>query len=161
MTGFARRTAAGLGERVRNVARFGRWGVLPHYIFFLVVLLTLVLTTALPLNRMMIERRREAELRAQIAEIRSDSQRLHREIDNLNDPAVVEAQARSRLGLVRPGETPLVAVEGPLPAPGSAPAAKKPTPQPNPKPTVVGAKPATSPSPTRAAPAASPTPTKR
>lgn len=115
-------------SRTRDMARFGRWGVLPHYIFVVVVVLTLVFATALPFRRMMTERHREAEIRRQVDQTRADSARLQAEIDRLTDPMVVEQQARERLGLVRQGETPLVAVDGDLPDPASGPPPKKPTP---------------------------------
>lgn len=137
MFGHAGRAANGAGRRIRDVAKFGRWGVLPHFIFAVVVALTLVFATALPLKRMMTERNRESELRHQVEQTRAESARLQSEIENLTDPAVVEQQARERLGLVRPGETPLVGVDGGLPDPAAGPAPKKPKPTPAAAPSAV------------------------
>ncbi|RIK09556.1 MAG: hypothetical protein DCC49_05880 [Acidobacteria bacterium] len=151
MRGFASRVMREAGSRIGHVARFGRWGVLPHYLFTIVVVLTLMFATVLPIKRLLAEGEREAEIRREIEAVRANSMELSQKIDELNDPAVIESQARSRLGLVRSGETPLIVTEGPLPDP--APPSAKPKPKPNPKPP---AKTAT-PKPT-STPKASPTP---
>lgn len=139
---FLIRPFAAFGRRLRDIALFGRWGILPHYIFGIVIVLTLVFSTALPVRRMVEERRHEAAIRRQVAETRAGSAQLQADIDRLSDPTVVEEQARVRLGLVRAGETPLVVVDGPLPVPGSTSAPKKkaaapPVPAPSPKPSPV------------------------
>lgn len=139
------------GSRIGHVARFGRWGVLPHYLFTIVVVLTLLFATVLPIKRLLVEGEREAEVRREIEVVRASSMELSQKIDELNEPAVIESQARSRLGLVRSGETPLIVTEGPLPVPAPAPA--KPKPKPNPKPPAKTATPKST-----ATPKASPTP---
>lgn len=151
----------GIGERIGLVARFGRWGVLPHYLFAILVIMTLVFATVLPVNRLVAEGRREDEIRREIDEVRANSAELRKKIDRLNDPRVIESEARARLGLVRPGETPLIVTEGPLPQPG--PSAMKPKPKPNPRPptstaTPVKTSPRPGPSKTPSSPKRSPSP---
>lgn len=155
MRGFATRVLREAGSRIGHIARFGRWGVLPHYLFTIVVILTLIFATVLPIKRLLVEGEREAEVRREIEAVRASSMELSQKIDELNDPAVIESQARSRLGLVRSGETPLIVTEGPLPDPAPPSAKPKPKPKPNPKPPAKTATPkATS------TPKASPTPAK-
>lgn len=134
MRGFAARILRETGSRIGHLARFGRWGVLPHYLFTIVVVLTLIFATVLPIKRLLAESEREAEIRHEIEAVRANSMELSQKIDELNDPAVIESQARSRLGLVRSGETPLIVTEGPLPDPAPPSAKPKPKPKPNPKP---------------------------
>lgn len=156
MRRFVSRTFVEARSRIGHLARFGRWGVLPHYLFAIVVILTLVFATVLPINRLLAEGRREADIRREIDSIKADSEALANKIDELNDPVVIESQARARLGLVRSGETPLIVTEGPLPDP--APPSAKPKPRPNPKPPSTMTKPKPSPTPSKAAkPAPSPT----
>ena len=45
-----------------------------------------------------------AELERKIEEVRLESDRLSKEVENLNDPEYIEKIARERLGLVRPNE---------------------------------------------------------
>jgi cell division protein FtsB len=72
------------------------------------VVCALALTVVVPLRNYVAQRQ---ELEAVTAEQRAlavEVDRLNRERDRLADPAEVEAQARSRLGYVQPGEVPYV-----------------------------------------------------
>jgi len=71
-----------------------------------IVICALAFTVAVPLRTYLTQ---QAELRVQQQrqdELRQKRQQLRERKDELNDPAVIEAEARSRLGYVMPGETP-------------------------------------------------------
>lgn len=81
-----------------------------------VVVCALALTVAVPLRNYVSQRQ-------ELARISEQQQALSREVDDLtrqraelSDPEQVAAEARSRLGYVRPGETPYV-VQLPAPPP--------------------------------------------
>lgn len=68
-----------------------------------------------------------ASLSADIDRLRADNIRLKGEVNDASSDAFVERQAREELGLVRPGDVPVVIANAPAPAP--PPPAPAPTPK--------------------------------
>ena len=85
------------------------------------VVCALALTVAVPLRNYVAQRQELAAVSDQQQVLAAEVERLEQERARLSDPAEIEAQARSRLGYVMPGEVPYV-VQLPV-APGSDPAA--------------------------------------
>ena len=87
------------------------------------VMCALALTVAVPLRNYVAQRQELAAVSEQQQALAAEVDRLARERARLSDPAEVEAQARSRLGYVMPGEVPYVvelpsgAAAGPPPDP--------------------------------------------
>jgi cell division protein FtsB len=71
-----------------------------------VVVCALALALAVPLRTYVSQRQELAATAATQAQLTDEVARLQGKKDQLADPAYVEAQARGRLGYVRPGETP-------------------------------------------------------
>jgi cell division protein FtsB len=71
-----------------------------------VVVCALALALAVPLRTYVSQRQELASTAATQAQLTGEVARLQGQKDQLGDPAYVEAQARGRLGYVRPGETP-------------------------------------------------------
>jgi cell division protein FtsL len=84
------------------------------------VVCALALTVAVPLRNYVAQRQELAAVSEQQQALSAEVARLQQERARLSDPAEIEAQARSRLGYVMPGEVPYV-VQLPLP-PGPDPA---------------------------------------
>jgi cell division protein FtsB len=85
------------------------------------VVCAMALTVAVPLRNYVAQRQELAAVSEQQRVLAVEVAELTRERARLSDPAEIEAQARSRLGYVMPGEVPYV-VQLPA-APGPAPAA--------------------------------------
>ncbi len=85
------------------------------------VVCALALTVAVPLRNYVAQRQELAAVSEQQQVLAGEVERLRQERARLADPAEIEAQARSRLGYVMPGEVPYV-VQLPV-APGPDPAA--------------------------------------
>lgn len=79
-----------------------------------IVVCALALTVAVPLHNFVAQRQDLAAVSEQQRALEADVARLAAERARLSDPAEVEAQARTRLGMVQPGETPYV-VQFPAP----------------------------------------------
>lgn len=79
-----------------------------------IVVCALALTVAVPLHNYVSQRQELAAVSDQQQALEADVTRLAADRARLADPAEVEAQARTRLHYVRPGETPYVVQ---LPAP--------------------------------------------
>jgi cell division protein FtsB len=84
------------------------------------VVCALALTVAVPLRNYVAQRQELAAVSDQQQALAAEVERLEQERARLSDPAEIEAQARSRLGYVMPGEVPYV-VQLPV-APGPDPA---------------------------------------
>ncbi|HVA24039.1 MAG TPA: septum formation initiator family protein [Chloroflexota bacterium] len=67
-----------------------------------------------------------ASLTSEIDRLRADNTHLKAAVAEASSDAFVERQARDELGLVRPGDTPVVVANAPVPAP--PPPAPSPTP---------------------------------
>lgn len=78
------------------------------------VVCALALTVAVPLHNFVGQRQELAAVSEQQQALEADVARLSADRARLADPAEVEAQARTRLGMVTPGETPYV-VQFPAP----------------------------------------------
>ncbi|GAA5151622.1 hypothetical protein GCM10023321_18980 [Pseudonocardia eucalypti] len=89
------------------------------------VVCALALTVAMPLRNFLTQRQELAALEARQHQLASEVDRLSQRRDQLRDPAAIAAEARERLGYVRPGETPYVVQlpgdANPVPAPAVAP----------------------------------------
>lgn len=79
-----------------------------------IVVCALALTVAVPLHNYVSQRQELAAVSDQQQALEADVTRLSADRARLSDPAEVEAQARTRLHYVRPGETPYV-VQFPAP----------------------------------------------
>jgi cell division protein FtsB len=111
-------------DRTRSVvvATTGMFGVSStrRAAILAVVVCALALTVVGPLRNYVTQRQDLAAITKQQQSLAADVQQLSRERARLSDPAEVEAQARTRLGYVMPGEVPYV-VQLPLgPNPATA-----------------------------------------
>ncbi|MBN9735954.1 MULTISPECIES: septum formation initiator family protein [unclassified Pseudonocardia] len=79
-----------------------------------IVVCALALTVAVPLHNFVAQRQELAAVSEQQQALEADVARLSADRARLSDPAEVQAQARTRLGMVQPGETPYV-VQFPVP----------------------------------------------
>lgn len=73
-----------------------------------IVVCALALTVAVPLRNYVAQRQELAAVSEQQQLLAAEVARLQQERARLSDPAEIEAQARSRLGYVMPGEVPYV-----------------------------------------------------
>ncbi len=71
-----------------------------------VVLCALALTLAVPLRTYLAQRSEADRLAAEQVELERHLEELQWQQEQIEDPKWIESQARERLGLVRPGETP-------------------------------------------------------
>lgn len=77
--------------------------------------------------RQLVQQRNDVEdLKGRLAALAVENERLSDEVTRLEDPNELEALARERLGLVKPGEDAYYFVEPSSPEPGP-PAAEKPS----------------------------------
>lgn len=72
------------------------------------VVSAVALTLAVPLRTYFAQRSEAEQLRSANASISRDVASLQKKVDEQNEPSYVAEQARQRLNLVMPGETPLV-----------------------------------------------------
>src|SRR5882757_1176147 len=72
------------------------------------VVCALALTVAVPLRNYLTQRQELSALQAKQRQLTSQVDDLARRRDQLDDPTQLQAEARDRLGYVRPGETPYV-----------------------------------------------------
>lgn len=85
----------------------GRWAVVA------VVVSAVLLSVAVPLKAFLEQRSELAQLTATQADLRQERGELQAQIRAWDDSAFVAAQARERLGYVRPGEVGLTVVNAP------------------------------------------------
>jgi cell division protein FtsB len=109
------RGAAAAGEAIREgraprvaVATSGMLGVSStrRAAVLALVVCALALTVAVPLRNFLTQRQELAALHAEQDQLTRQVADLTRRRDQLHDPVAVQAEARERLGYVRPGETP-------------------------------------------------------
>ncbi|MCX6466131.1 MAG: septum formation initiator family protein [Pseudonocardiales bacterium] len=86
-----------------------------------VVVCALALTVTVPLRNYVSQQQELAAVTAQQRALAAEVDELRAERALLADPAVVEAEARSRLGYVMPGETPYVVQLPEVPDEAAAP----------------------------------------
>ncbi|BBF99794.1 MULTISPECIES: FtsB family cell division protein [Pseudonocardia] len=79
-----------------------------------IVVCALALTVAVPLHNYVAQRQELAAVSDQQQALEAEVDRLSADRSRLSDPAEVEAEARTRLGMVQPGETPYI-VQFPAP----------------------------------------------
>jgi cell division protein FtsB len=95
----------------------------------LLVVCGLALSVAVPLHTYLSQRDDLAAQRQQQQVLRAQQQALRAREQQLSDPAQVEAEARTRLHFVLPGETPyVVQLPGTAPGPATGPGAHRPGP---------------------------------
>lgn len=97
--------------------RFRRWVILLLALAAAALLLHAYGTSTLTAYRL---RREAARLEGQIRILRRENAQLREEIRRLHTPAYIERLAREQLGLVRPGEIPVILIR-PTPSPPPAP----------------------------------------
>jgi cell division protein FtsB len=85
-----------------------------------IVVCALAMTVAVPLRNYVSQRQELADVLVQQQELAAEVAELARKRARLADPAEIEAQARSRLGYVMPGEVPYVVQMPPAPDPADA-----------------------------------------
>src|SRR5699024_5831027 len=105
-TGKARLRRGRAAKRAAGAARVLGLSTTRRAAILAIVICALAFTVPVPLRTYLTQ---QAELRVQQQrqdELRQKRQQLRERKDELNDPAVIEAEARSRLGYVMPGETP-------------------------------------------------------
>ena len=71
-----------------------------------VVVCGLALTLAVPLRTYFSQRSEAAQVEAERVQLEQELDDLHTQRDQQQDPAFIKAEARERLRLVMPGETP-------------------------------------------------------
>ena len=102
-----------------SVAHGSRTGLTTRAAILGLVICALVVSAALPLREFLSQRSQIADGRAKQAQQKARVQALEDQLRQLQDPAYVKAQARTRLHFVLPGETAYVVLTpsaAPLPA---------------------------------------------
>ena len=97
----ARRTA----DRARTGGAFGLSATRQAAVLAMVVC-ALALSIAVPLRTYLTQHAQVEQELAQQAQLQAQAQQLEQRKQQLSDPAQIQAEARSRLGMVMPGETP-------------------------------------------------------
>jgi cell division protein FtsB len=72
------------------------------------VVCALALTVAVPLRNFLTQRQELSALQTRQHQLAAQVDQLNQRRDELRDPAALQAEARDRLGYVRPGEVPYV-----------------------------------------------------
>lgn len=75
-----------------------------------VVVCVVALTLAMPVRTYFSQRSEFRQLTASNEQLQREVADYQQKVNEQNDPAYIEAQARARLGLTKPGEIPLVMV---------------------------------------------------
>jgi cell division protein FtsB len=94
----------------------------PRAALLAILVCALALSVSVPLRTYLSQRAELSAAEHQRAALNQQVQQLRARNAQLSDPAEVEAEARSRLGYVRPGETPYIVDVTPAPAPPPPPA---------------------------------------
>jgi cell division protein FtsB len=97
----ARRTA----DRARTGGAFGLSATRQAAVLAMVVC-ALALSIAVPLRTYLTQHAQVEQELATQAQLQAQEQQLEQRKQQLSDPAQIQAEARSRLGMVMPGETP-------------------------------------------------------
>lgn len=92
-------------------------------LMFIVGLLVAAFVLFFPARQLVQQRNEMEHLRGRLADLSKENERLAEEVARLDDPAELEALARERLGLVKPGEDAYYFVEQPDPEPSAPPGA--------------------------------------
>ncbi|QUQ69205.1 FtsB family cell division protein [Kutzneria sp. CA-103260] len=96
-----RRTA----DRARTGGAFGLSATRQAAVLAMVVC-ALALSIAVPLRTYLTQHAQVEQELAQQAQLQAQAEQLEQRKQQLSDPAQIQAEARSRLGMVMPGETP-------------------------------------------------------
>jgi cell division protein FtsB len=93
----------------------------PRAALLAILVCALALSVSVPLRTYLRQRAELSAAERQRAELSQQVGQLRARNAQLSDPAEVESEARSRLGYIRPGETPYIVQVTPLPAPPPPP----------------------------------------
>ncbi|OUC78963.1 septum formation initiator family protein [Gordonia lacunae] len=96
----------GLGARLRGIEMTP--ASLATLVITVVVVCVVALTLAMPLRTYFSQRSEFRQLTASNEQLRREVADYQQKVNEQNDPAYIEAQARTRLQFVKPGEIPLV-----------------------------------------------------
>ncbi|GAB3207554.1 hypothetical protein GCM10027294_14390 [Marinactinospora endophytica] len=102
---------AGDPERGGDGAERGRPALTSRAAILALVMCVIALSLAYPLREYVAQRYRIAELQAEQEQIRREVEELQQRQDELEDPAYVEREARTRLHYQYPGETAYVVLD--------------------------------------------------
>ncbi|KSU59681.1 MULTISPECIES: septum formation initiator family protein [unclassified Gordonia (in: high G+C Gram-positive bacteria)] len=97
---------AGIGARLRGVEMTPAG--LATLVITVVVVCVVALTLAMPLRTYFSQRSEFRQLTASNEQLQREVADYQQKVNEQNDPAYIEAQARTRLQFVKPGEIPLV-----------------------------------------------------
>jgi cell division protein FtsB len=92
-------------ERARTGGAFGLSATRQAAVLAMVVC-ALALSIAVPLRTYLTQHAQVEQELAQQAKLQAEAQQLEQRKQQLSDPAEIQAEARTRLGMVMPGETP-------------------------------------------------------
>ncbi len=100
------RGRSGLGSRLRGFEMTP--ATLATLVITVVVVCVVALTLAMPLRTYFSQRAEFRQLTASNEQLQREVADYQQKVNEQNDPAYIEAQARTRLQFVKPGEIPLV-----------------------------------------------------
>ncbi|WP_159405121.1 septum formation initiator family protein [Gordonia sp. YY1] len=100
------RMRSGLGARLRRLEMTP--ATVATLVITVVVVCVVALTLAMPLRTYFSQRSEFRQLTASNEQLRREVADYQQKVNEQNDPAYIEAQARTRLQFVKPGEIPLV-----------------------------------------------------
>ena len=92
-------------DRARTGGAFGLSATRQAAVLAMVVC-ALALSIAVPLRTYLTQHAQVQQELAQQAQLQAEAQQLEQRKQQLSDPAQIQAEARTRLGMVMPGETP-------------------------------------------------------
>jgi cell division protein FtsB len=92
-------------DRARTGGAFGLSATRQAAVLAMVVC-ALALSIAVPLRTYLTQHAQVEQELAQQAQLQAEAQQLEQRKQQLSDPAQIQAEARTRLGMVMPGETP-------------------------------------------------------
>lgn len=92
----------------------------PRRLLIVVAAFVSAIVIAIPARQLVEQHAHIAALEDRLAKVEAENRTLETTVSRLRDPAMLELEARGRLGRARPGEQPYVFVPGPeaTPAPG-------------------------------------------
>jgi cell division protein FtsB len=87
----------------------------PRRLLIVVGAFAAAVVIAIPARQLVAQQAHLAQLEGRVARLQAENQMLETTVRQLQDPAMLELEARERLGRVRPGEQSYVFVPGPTP----------------------------------------------
>ena len=89
-----------------------RWAKIAWVALLGVVVMASLVLFVFPTQAYFSQRNELDQIRADVAELEKDNERLDRDAEKLKTPEEIERLARERYNMVRPGEQPLTVVPG-------------------------------------------------